>query len=339
VAAGAADHREERVEEVAMRTAPLTDNRRLQARGLQGIAAATAALAVAAALAADGVAMAELPLVTAALGLLLLAAGLPLALRATDERARTAVVAVLALAPPTAATLAPRPGVLLAAAGLLACLAALSAVVLSPAATLLPLALGAAGFGAAVTRSELAEPLVAWSALLLSLLAVGGVVGHLAQHVRALARTDPVTSVANRGFWVEMVEHETSRSARTTHPLCVAVLVLDDFRQLAFERGHAAADQVLREAAVAWSDQVRSGDLVGRLSADQLAVLLPECGIAAAQLVLERLQRATPPGRTCSAGVAMWDGEEPAGALIDRAADALRLAQRTGHATSRISAA
>jgi hypothetical protein len=37
--------------------------------------------------------------------------------------------------------------------------------------------------------------------------------------------------------------------------------------------------------------------------------------------------------------VAMWDGEEPAGALIDRAADALRLAQRTGHATSRISAA
>jgi diguanylate cyclase (GGDEF)-like protein len=145
--------------------------------------------------------------------------------------------------------------------------------------------------------------------------------------------------VANRRFWSLTVEHECARAERTGFPVCVAVIEVDGFRDLAFERGHAAAEQLMREAATAFDDHVRAGDLVGRLSPEQIGVLLPDCGSAAARLVLERLQTAAPPGKTCSAGVAMWDGGESPERLVERAAEALRVAQRAGRSHGMIAAA
>jgi PleD family two-component response regulator len=46
--------------------------------------------------------------------------------------------------------------------------------------------------------------------------------------------------------------------------------------------------------------------------------------------VLDRVRAATPRGQTASAGVARWDGEEPAEFLIARARDALAAAKSSG---------
>ena len=58
--------------------------------------------------------------------------------------------------------------------------------------------------------------------------------------------------------------------------------------------------------------------------------MLPGCGLGEAVEVLDRVRGATPRGQTASAGVARWDGEEPAELLLVRAQDALAAAKSSG---------
>jgi PleD family two-component response regulator len=58
--------------------------------------------------------------------------------------------------------------------------------------------------------------------------------------------------------------------------------------------------------------------------------VLPACGLGEACEVLDRVRVATPRGQTASAGVARWDGEEPAELLAARAQDALAAAKAAG---------
>ena len=59
-------------------------------------------------------------------------------------------------------------------------------------------------------------------------------------------------------------------------------------------------------------------------------MLLPDCPPRYAETVMERIRDATPQGHGCSAGIAYWDGEEIAEALVARADDALYNAKRAG---------
>ena len=59
-------------------------------------------------------------------------------------------------------------------------------------------------------------------------------------------------------------------------------------------------------------------------------MLLPGCGLGDAVEVLDRVRATTPRGQTASAGVARWDGEEPAELLVARCLDALAVAKDTG---------
>ena len=71
-------------------------------------------------------------------------------------------------------------------------------------------------------------------------------------------------------------------------------------------------------------------DLIARLDGAEFGIVLPECGLGEACDVLERVRSATPRGQTASAGVARWDGEEPADLLLARCADALAAAKSAG---------
>ena len=59
-------------------------------------------------------------------------------------------------------------------------------------------------------------------------------------------------------------------------------------------------------------------------------MLLPGCGLGDGVEVLDRVREATPRGQTASAGVARWDGDEPAELLLARCRDALAAAKEAG---------
>ncbi|MEO8477409.1 MAG: GGDEF domain-containing protein, partial [Actinomycetota bacterium] len=109
---------------------------------------------------------------------------------------------------------------------------------------------------------------------------------------RDLARTDPLTGVANYRWFGEEAQREMYSSRRYGGPLSLAYIDLDRFKAVNDEHGHTAGDAVLRVVADTLRDSLRPTDLVARLGGDEFAVLLPHTDCDAAELALDRVLNA-----------------------------------------------
>lgn len=97
---------------------------------------------------------------------------------------------------------------------------------------------------------------------------------QLARQLRELADTDALTGVRSRRALLERAAAEFQRARRYGHPLCVAMLDIDDFKAVNDRHGHGAGDQVLERVAAVCLAQLRScaaapttaGDWVARSS-------------------------------------------------------------------------
>ncbi|HEY6761296.1 MAG TPA: diguanylate cyclase [Baekduia sp.] len=156
---------------------------------------------------------------------------------------------------------------------------------------------------------------------------------RLLDRLRDLARTDPLTGLANRRLWDERLTLELARAARYERPLCVAAIDLDRFKPYNDTHGHQAGDELLRRTTKAWRGVLRGSDLLSRLGGDEFALLLPDCDVERAASIVARLQALTPGGEDgvgCSAGLVRWAPGEPADAVIARADAALYAAKADG---------
>jgi diguanylate cyclase len=140
-------------------------------------------------------------------------------------------------------------------------------------------------------------------------------VGELARQ----ARTDPLTGLANRRGWNEQLGRELAQARRSGRPVSVALLDIDDFKEINDSRGHQAGDRLLVASAAAWQGELREGDVLCRWGGDEFAALLPDCSEAAAHEIIARVTPMTPGLHSCAAGVAVWDGAETSDELVWRA--------------------
>jgi diguanylate cyclase (GGDEF)-like protein len=150
----------------------------------------------------------------------------------------------------------------------------------------------------------------------------------LVQELKGLASCDELTGLPNRRAWDATLARALDDHGK--HPVCVALLDLDNFKAFNDTRGHQAGDRLLKEAAAAWRNVLRPDDVLARYGGEEFALVLPRCAPDAAAAVLDRLRAATPGGQTCSAGLAMWDGVETEHELLGRADRALYEAKAAG---------
>ena len=143
------------------------------------------------------------------------------------------------------------------------------------------------------------------------------------------ARTDPLTGLPNRRAWEDDLGRALARARRTGGPVTVVLLDLDGFKALNDRHGHQAGDRLLKECVAAWRGVLRAGDELARHGGDEFALLAPDCGAPYGAMLAERLRGAMREG-TASFGVAEWDGEETAEALVQRADAALYEAKAEG---------
>jgi diguanylate cyclase (GGDEF)-like protein len=112
--------------------------------------------------------------------------------------------------------------------------------------------------------------------------------------LRRAARRDPLTGLANRtAFWEVLEAMSTGRDEPRVGVLYVD---LDGFKGVNDAHGHRIGDLVLAEVAQRISAVLRPGDVVARLGGDEFAVLCPDLGddesaVAIAQRVVVALQR------------------------------------------------
>jgi diguanylate cyclase (GGDEF)-like protein len=152
----------------------------------------------------------------------------------------------------------------------------------------------------------------------------------LRARMETLSLTDDLTGVATRRVLEEELPRELARARRGEHAVTVATLDLDHLGAFNMLHGEREGDRLIKEAAALWQGELREVDLLARLEGGTFALVLPNCGLGEAIDVLDRLRAATPRGETASAGVARWDGEEPAELLQVRSDDALASAKDAG---------
>ena len=103
-----------------------------------------------------------------------------------------------------------------------------------------------------------------------------------------LARSDPLTGLANLRQFTEQAQFELHRARRTGTPFTLASFDVDDLKVINDGYGHAAGDALLVSVAAAWRRVLRSTDLVARLGGDEFAVLLPDTAGEAADHALQK---------------------------------------------------
>ena len=109
--------------------------------------------------------------------------------------------------------------------------------------------------------------------------------------MRRVAERDPLTGVGNYRTLYERLDYEIARHGRHNRRFALALLDLNDFKQVNEAHGHLEGDRLLREVGRVLVDTVRGQDTVARQGGDEFSVLAPESGPVDALALARRLQR------------------------------------------------
>jgi diguanylate cyclase (GGDEF)-like protein/PAS domain S-box-containing protein len=100
----------------------------------------------------------------------------------------------------------------------------------------------------------------------------------LQSNLAALALRDPLTGLANRRLFDELLDAALARTKRNGTPLALAFLDLDDLKHVNDTYGHEVGDLVLRETARRLVSVARGSDIVARLGGDEFVVIYEPTG-------------------------------------------------------------
>ena len=100
---------------------------------------------------------------------------------------------------------------------------------------------------------------------------------------------DHLTGVLSRKCF-ERVANESLEQVKPQHPISLLLIDLDHFKRINDTWGHAAGDEVLRGFAALARQQIRPGDVLGRLGGEEFGLLLPDTALPDAMAVAERLR-------------------------------------------------
>lgn len=108
--------------------------------------------------------------------------------------------------------------------------------------------------------------------------------------IRELSLVDPVTSLRNSRYLNEFLKAEIAQCRRFSVPLSVVVLVIDRHAELAQLYGQRVADSLVAQVACTLAGQCRQSDLLARLGACEMALVLPHTDRQGAIQVAERVR-------------------------------------------------
>jgi diguanylate cyclase (GGDEF)-like protein len=113
------------------------------------------------------------------------------------------------------------------------------------------------------------------------------------RRLEVLSTTDPLTGLANRRRFAEVLAAEWRRAQRSDVPLGAVMVDIDHFKLYNDHYGHLAGDACLKRVASALAANVRGpSDVVARYGGEEFSTILPGAGIADALRVGERLRAA-----------------------------------------------
>ncbi|BCO08353.1 hypothetical protein GF1_07290 [Desulfolithobacter dissulfuricans] len=152
------------------------------------------------------------------------------------------------------------------------------------------------------------------------------------------ARKDALTGLPNRLVFEERIECIMERARRHNHPLTLAALDLDHFKEVNDSMGHLMGDRVLQQVAAVLQKEIRATDLLARMGGDEFLLVLSDTDIESARQLSQRLCRAVaqlqiPAGDHklgVSIGLMQWEPGMDREEWLDKADDMLYQAKAAG---------
>lgn len=105
-----------------------------------------------------------------------------------------------------------------------------------------------------------------------------------------LARTDSLTGLYNRGYFMELAKREFSRAVRYGKCMALLMVDVDYFKKINDTYGHDVGDRVLVAFADLLNKSMRDVDIVARFGGEEFVILMPETGIDAGRRAAERIR-------------------------------------------------
>jgi len=110
--------------------------------------------------------------------------------------------------------------------------------------------------------------------------------------IKQLAITDKLTGMFNRRHFMELLDREVLRSKRSSNPISVAILDVDDFGHYNNIYGHPTGDKLLKELSQQIKENIRSIDMAARYGGEEFVIIMPETKEDHAAVVCERVRNA-----------------------------------------------
>ena len=158
------------------------------------------------------------------------------------------------------------------------------------------------------------------------------------EELHALARTDPLTGIANRRAFLEAAAERYAEAEQRGGELACLMADIDEFKRINDTYGHSSGDEVIQRVAEAAVGVVQSRETVCRYGGEEFCILLPGMDSKQAAAVAEKIRAAVDQpgfadyGVTVSLGVAAL-GTLPVDdvtELINQADEALYAAKAAG---------
>ncbi len=151
---------------------------------------------------------------------------------------------------------------------------------------------------------------------------------------------DPLTGAGNRIALDDALKRELEMAKRHSYDLSLLMLDLDHFKAINDGFGHLVGDEVLKAVVEKIRECIRQTDICFRYGGEEFVVVLNNANIANARLIAERIRMAvealclqTENGllqTTISSGLAIFQEDDNAYSLLNKADKALYKAKQTG---------
>lgn len=109
---------------------------------------------------------------------------------------------------------------------------------------------------------------------------------------QTLSRTDFVTGIHNGREFYNRSDLEILNSRRFGHPLTVAAMDVDGFKQVNDTLGHQKGDELLWIIGQTMASTIRKTDFVARMGGDEFALLFPDTDQSGARFALGKIKDA-----------------------------------------------
>ena len=160
----------------------------------------------------------------------------------------------------------------------------------------------------------------------------------LNKELTELTNIDPLTGIYNRRYFYNISKDLIALSKRECRELSLAIIDIDDFKQINDTHGHDIGDEILKLLVEKVAKNIRDSDIIIRFGGEEFIVIFPNTSTKEAVVVIEKIREIVSLEKfmnaisfTISIGISKYqendEGIEP---LFKRADLALYRAKRSG---------